>query len=63
MKESEDLMDELRKIALNAVNKARTQNPKADWNTLKNAMKNAVSDFIYDQTKRKPMILPVIMEV
>ena len=63
VKESEDLMDELRKIALNAVNKARTQNPKADWNTLKNAMKNAVSDFIYDQTKRKPMILPVIMEV
>lgn len=63
VKESEDLMDELKRISLNAINKAKQQNSKADWNTLKNSMKGAVSDFIYDQTKRKPMILPVIMEV
>ena len=63
VKESEGLMDELKRIALTAVNKTKQQNPKADWNTLKNNMKGAVSDFIYDQTKRKPMILPVIMEV
>ena len=34
-----------------------------DFATIKSAMKDAVSTFLYKKTKRSPMVLPVIMEV
>jgi ribonuclease J len=34
-----------------------------DWSNIKNNLKGALGDFIYERTKRKPMILPIIMEV
>ena len=34
-----------------------------EWGNIKSAMRDALSDFIYQKTKRSPMILPVIMEV
>ena len=33
-----------------------------EWNTLKGKMRDALSDYIYQKTKRSPMILPIIME-
>ena len=35
----------------------------ADWTALKNAMRTAIGDYMYEKTKRSPMILPVVMEV
>ena len=63
VKESESLMDELKRITLIAIQRSKAQNPKVDWATMKNNIKSDVGNFIYDQTKRKPMILPVLMEV
>ena len=34
-----------------------------DWATIKNAVKNELSGYLYKKTKRNPMILPIIMEV
>ena len=34
-----------------------------DWNTIKSRMKDDLSDYIYMKTKRRPMILPIIMEI
>ena len=34
-----------------------------EWGNIKSAMRDALSDYIYQKTKRSPMILPVIMEV
>ncbi len=62
VRESEDLMEEGRDIARLALDKC-TQKNITDWASLKNALKNSMSDFMYTKTKRKPMILPVIMEV
>jgi len=62
VRESEDLMEEGRDIARLALDKC-TQKNVTDWASLKNALKNSMSDFMYTKTKRKPMILPVIMEV
>lgn len=34
-----------------------------DWSTLKSSMKASVAKYIYEQTKRSPMILPIIEEI
>jgi ribonuclease J len=39
------------------------ENNSTDWGTFKNKLKADISDLLYEKTKRKPMILPVIMEI
>ena len=62
VKESEDLMDELRNVALEAIERCERKRIR-DWTTIKGAIKNDLSGYLYKTTKRNPMILPVIMEV
>jgi len=62
VKESEDLMDELREVAMEAIERCQRKRAR-DWNVIKTAIKNDLSGYLYKQTKRNPMILPVIMEV
>ncbi|NCE64882.1 ribonuclease J [Pseudoflavonifractor sp. 524-17] len=62
VKESEGLMDELRRVALEAVDACQRE-CCTDWAAIKAEIKNALSTFLYKKTKRNPMILPVIMEV
>lgn len=62
VRESEDLMEESKSIALDALIKCMDKG-QTDWNSLKGALKGELGDFVYSKTKRKPMILPVIMEV
>ena len=62
VKESEGLMEELRSVALEALERCQDQRA-ADWATIKSTIKNDLSGFLYKKTKRNPMILPVIMEV
>ncbi len=62
VKESEGLMEELRMVALEAIERCEEQNV-TDWATIKSSIKNDLSGFLYKKTKRNPMILPVIMEV
>lgn len=61
MRESEDLIEEIKVCARKSLEKCRAKNTN-DWNTLKGNVKSDLSDFLYEKTKRKPMILPVIME-
>ena len=62
MRESEDLMEEAKMVARNAMDKCASKHV-TDWAGIKNNLKNSMSDFMYTKTKRKPMVLPVIMEV
>jgi len=62
VKESEELMDELRCVALEAIERCTRKNVR-DWATIKSAVKNDLSGYLFKTTKRNPMILPVIMEV
>ena len=62
VKESEDLMEELRNVALEAIERCERKRIR-DWTTIKAAIKNDLSGYLYKTTKRNPMILPVIMEV
>ncbi len=62
VKESEGLMEELRTVALDAIERCENRGIM-DWATIKSSIKNDLSGFLYKKTKRNPMILPVIMEV
>ena len=62
VKESEELMEELRTVAMEAIERCGNKR-KRDWATIKSAIKNDLSGYLYKQTKRNPMILPVIMEI
>ena len=62
VKESEKLMDELREVALEAIERCRRKRVR-DWSAIKSAIKNDLSGYLYKTTKRNPMILPVIMEI
>ena len=62
VKESEELMEELREVAWEAIERCQRKRVR-DWNTLKSAIKNDLSGYLYKHTKRNPMILPVIMEI
>ena len=62
VKESEELMDELREVAMEAIDRCGRRRTR-DWATIKSAIKNDLSGYLYKHTKRNPMILPVIMEI
>ena len=62
VRESEDLMERSREVAKNAIiNSGNDKN--RDWTAKKASIKNALKEFLYEETKRRPMILPVIMEI
>ena len=62
VKESEELMEELRWVAIEAIERCTRKRVK-DWTAIKSAIKNDLSGYLYKTTKRNPMILPVIMEI
>ena len=62
VRESEDLMESIRSISADIVEQC-TSGTSLNWTTLKTRIKNDVGGFLYSKTKRRPMILPIIMEV
>ena len=62
VKESEQLMEELREVAMEAIERCGRKRVR-DWATIKSAIKSDLSGYLYKTTKRNPMILPVIMEI
>jgi ribonuclease J len=62
MKESEELLEEAKRITENVVNEC-SEKKTSDWSTLKNFIKKEISGYLYEKTNRSPMILPVIIEM
>ncbi|MDR0952348.1 MAG: ribonuclease J [Oscillospiraceae bacterium] len=62
VKESDALMEELKRVVLESLDGCERCNI-TDWATIKAKVKANLSGYLYKQTKRSPMILPVIMEV
>ena len=61
VKESEELMDEAREIVSQTLDRAIRKNPQ-DRVQIKNAIRDELSKYLYKKTKRRPMVLPVILE-
>ena len=62
VKDSELLLSQLRDVAVRAVETCNEQNVK-DVSAIKSKMKSSVSTFLFKQTKRSPMVLPVVVEI
>ena len=61
VRESEDLIEEATSTVTEAVENC-LEDHVADWTKIKGEVKDALSDFVWKRTQRRPMILPIIME-
>lgn len=61
VRESEALLEET-KLRIDAVLAKCRDSGVKDWTTIKNNIKDALGKFLFEQTRRRPMILPIIME-
>ena len=62
MREADELMDEARAVAYEAVNNCLDRGI-TDWGRIKANIRESLADYIWKKTKRRPMILPIILEV
>lgn len=62
VKESEELINEARELVKKELNEC-LDNKIIEWYVLKSNMKKSMERFLYEKTKRRPIILPIIMEV
>ena len=62
VRESEALMDEARDLVYNTLEECARHHVR-DWSGMKQSIKDELSRFLYQKTRRNPMILPIIMEV
>ena len=62
MRESGDLINEAQKNITNHLNKVMDRKT-TQWSEIKTEIIDTLTPFLYEKTKRRPMILPIIMEV
>ena len=62
VRNSESLMDEAKNVRDDTMARLMDNNI-TDWGKIKNEVKDALGDFVWKETKRRPMIMPIIMEV
>ena len=62
VRESEQLMEDARRAVSDALDKC-LGGRHTDWNRIKLVIRDAMNDYIWKKTKRKPMVIPIIMDV
>nr|WP_122013501.1 ribonuclease J [Maliibacterium massiliense] len=62
VREAEGLIDEARAAVLQVIEQRETRK-FTEWAPIKLAIRNTLREFLYEKTKRSPMILPIVMEV
>ena len=62
VRESEELVNEIKEISYESIQKS-IDNNLFKWSEIKNNIRSDIGSFIYSKTKRKPIIVPIIMEV
>jgi ribonuclease J len=63
MRDAEDLIEQARAHVLQSFGTHSQNGHTADWTYVKAKIKDTLSDFLYERTRRRPMVLPVVMEV
>ncbi len=62
VRESEELMENIKRAAYDGLDKCLKQG-NSDWMMMKNSVKSSISKYIFETTRRSPIILPIIIEV
>jgi ribonuclease J len=63
LRESKDLLSQTRKKVVEIVNKTAGHGKTENWSYVKDEIRNKVGDFLFARTERRPMVLPVVIEV
>jgi len=63
LRESKELLRETRKKTIDLVNRAAGSGGAVNWTYVKDEMRNKIGQFLFSKTQRRPMILPVVIEV
>ncbi len=63
MRESEEMISQIREVTKKAIEKSDYPGKRHDWVLKKTNIRDAIHEYVYEQTKRNPMILPIIMEI
>jgi ribonuclease J len=63
LRESKELLKETRKRVIELVNRKTISGGAVNWTYLKSEIRNEIGEFLFQKTKRRPMVLPVIIEV
>jgi len=63
LRESKQLLQETRRKVIEVVNRTAGSGGAVNWSYVKDNVRNKIGDFLYTKTQRRPMILPVIIEV
>ena len=61
-KNSEELLKEARELVRSKAAQFE-KNHKSNWSSIKNDIRNSLKNYLYDQTRRRPMVLPIIIEI
>ncbi len=62
VRENESLMEDIREVAEKALEKCQHKKIR-DWNNMKSQVRDSLGDYLYERTKRTPIILPIFLEV
>ncbi|MCP6719068.1 MAG: ribonuclease J [Patescibacteria group bacterium] len=63
LRESKELLKATRKRVISIVNKSAGRGGAVNWSHVKKEIRNKIGQFLFSKTKRRPMILPVVIEV
>ena len=63
LRESKELLRDTRRKVISIINKATGSGGAVNWTYIKNEIRNKIGQFLFSKTQRRPMILPVLIEV
>jgi len=63
LRESKELLRETRRRVIEIVNRAAGSGGAVNWSYVKNELRNKIGEFLFSKTKRRPIVLPVVIEV
>jgi len=63
LRESKELLHETRRKVVEIVNHATSSNGAVNWVYVKDSVRNKIGDFLFQKTQRRPMVLPVVIEI
>ena len=63
LRESKELLKETRRKVVNIIDRTANENGAVNWNNMKEEIRSKVGEFLFSKTKRRPIVLSVIIEV
>ena len=63
LRESKELLQETRKRAIGIIDATAGSGGAVNWSYVKDELRNKIGDFLFSKTKRRPMVIPVVIEI